>query len=175
LANNPAWELFLVATIESFGYNWATGLDKINIVSLGTGNGILKEDAYKITQNRTYKWASKIPDLFMVDALETNMAILSTVGKNLAYPLCEKEMQKPLNSQYGFYDDFKSIKENDKLFSFSRHNVNLSKDYLLKIGYDLGDIPEKNISALDSYGYMDKLLEIGESYAENSINPNQLK
>src|SRR6516225_1491615 len=35
--NNPAFQLFLMATVEPYNLNWPTGIDKMLVVSVGTG------------------------------------------------------------------------------------------------------------------------------------------
>ena len=83
LANNPAWQLFLLSTVPSFGYKKMVGEENISIISVGTGKGVKKEKPKDLINKRAISWAPSIPDLFMTDALEMNQIILSSFGKNI--------------------------------------------------------------------------------------------
>ncbi|HEX6849360.1 MAG TPA: patatin-like phospholipase family protein, partial [Chitinophagaceae bacterium] len=82
LANNPAIQLFLTATIPSFGFDWASGEENIFITSLGTGNGVNKDSVKDILSRKTLSWSPKLPELFMTDALEMNEVMMQILGKN---------------------------------------------------------------------------------------------
>ena len=36
--NNPAFKLFLLTTLKPYGFNWATGSEKLSVTSIGTGS-----------------------------------------------------------------------------------------------------------------------------------------
>jgi len=162
LANNPAWQTFLVATVPSFGFNWKSGKDDIHILSLGTGNGLKKEDPKKLEELRAVSWAPKLSDLFMVDALEMNQINMDIFGLNRGPKI-------NVDSQFEDLDTLNYIKPEDKLFTFIRHNVVLTNDSLKKIGIELDDAQIESIKQLDYHENVDILLKIGEEYANNNI------
>jgi len=158
LANNPAFQLFLTATIPSFGFKWQPGADNIFITSFGTGNGISRDNVETLIKSRTINWASKIPELFMTDALEFNEVILQMVGKNCG----DGEI---IDSQYL---DLKEVDYSaQKLLSFIRFNVILTKDYLkTHLGIEKTDAQVASLVEMDHYENIEELLRIGRKAAE---------
>lgn len=163
LANNPAWLMYLVATVPSFGLNWQTGADKLFITSLGTGNGYKKEDPSDIEKSLAISWAPKLSDLFMSDALEMNQLLLQLMGNSLTNTMI-------IDSQFGDLKDVNQVKE--KLFSFSRHNVKFSQPNISELGFNFDLNKIESLSEMDYFENMEDLLEIGIAYAEQNINFN---
>jgi uncharacterized protein len=164
LANNPAWQTFLVATVPSFGFNWKHGKDEIFITSLGTGNGQKKEDPDLLAKSKSISWASKLSDLFMVDALEMNQIIMDAFGHNAgpAYSV---------DSQFGDVSMLKLIKnDTDKLFSFARHNVSLTVKDLPQLGFPADEEKINSLKQMDYYENMEMLLNIGNTYGAKNID-----
>lgn len=162
LANNPAWQTFLVATVPSFGYKWKSGINEIHITSLGTGNGLKKEAPAELESLRSVSWAPKLSDLFMVDALEMNQIIMDVFGYN-------KGEKVIVDSQFDNLDKLEYLKQEDKLFTFIRHNVMLTNEYLNKLGIELDETEIESIKQMDYSENIDLLLKIGEAYANNNI------
>ena len=66
--NNPAFQLFLMATVEPYNLNWPTGEDQMLLVSIGTGlnpkaNALLQPNEMNLIYN-----ASSIPSALMFAA-----------------------------------------------------------------------------------------------------------
>lgn len=163
LANNPGWISFLVIAEPSFGFSWALGKDNLLITSLGTGNGQLKEDPDELEKLKAISWSPKLSDLFMVDALEMNQVIFEVLGNNMG-------ARFPIDSQFGDVSNLKLIKDTDKLFSFERHNVILTRN---KLQQDLNIIKTEeeveSLTKMDYYENMQDLYAIGKAYAEKNI------
>jgi hypothetical protein len=82
MANNPSLQLFLVATLKGFQFNWTSGADQLLIVSVGTGRWKQSLLSREILKSENVYWASRIPDLFMQDASEQNELILQYLSKS---------------------------------------------------------------------------------------------
>jgi len=157
LANNPAFQTFLTATIPSFGYNWKQGEKNIFITSLGTGNGINKDSVNDILTRKTVSWSPKLPELFMTDALEMNETIMQVLGKNYG----DAEI---IDSQYNDLKDVNYV--NEKLFSYVRFNIKLTAKYLKeKLNVERTDEQVSSILEMDHYENIDDLLNIGRQGA----------
>lgn len=76
MANNPALQLLMVATLKGFPYHWKLGADNLLLVSVGTGMGRLNKLPANITDNHLLNWAQEIPDMLMQDANWHNQIIL---------------------------------------------------------------------------------------------------
>ena len=82
--NNPAFQLFLMATVEPYNLNWPTGTDKMLIVSVGTGtspdaNVNLQPDEMNLLYN-----ASSIPSALMFAALNEQDFLCRVFGDCLS-------------------------------------------------------------------------------------------
>ena len=106
-------------------------------------------------------WAPKLSDLFMVDALEMNQVILETVGYNAGSHFS-------IDSQFGDLTDITLIEKQNKLFTFQRHNVTLTEKALKDLKVPLDEKVE-TYKEMDYYENMEKLLKIGQIYADNYI------
>ncbi len=157
LANNPAWQLFLVSTVPSFGYNRIVGEDNIFIISIGTGKGDKRENPKKLTNKRAVSWAPSIPDLFMKDALEMNQTILSSFGKNIGDEVY-------IDSQFGSMQDVSYLE--NKLFSFQRYNVEFTKKFLDQLNIKLTPKQIESLQEMDYVENMDLWLKIGLEYSK---------
>src|SRR5206468_3062225 len=63
--NNPAFQLFLMATVEPYNLRWQTGRDKMLVVSIGTGTAPgANKDLQTGQMNLLYN-ASSIPSALM--------------------------------------------------------------------------------------------------------------
>ena len=82
MANNPAFQLLMVATLKGFPFHWKTGADNLLLVSVGTGMGRLNRLPKNISDNNLLNWAQQIPDMFMQDASWHNQAILQWLSKS---------------------------------------------------------------------------------------------
>ena len=158
LANNPAWQLFLTATVESFGFKRMSGENNILITSIGTGKGIKKESVEKMVNKRAIGWASKLADLFMVDALEMNQVILQSFGKNLG---------RSIHIDRQFEDMSKADYLKEKLFSYQRYNVELEDKALKHLGFDYPESKIESLKQMDYYENIDDLLGVGIKYGES--------
>lgn len=82
MANNPAMQLLMVATLQGFPYKWKMGSDNILLTSVGTGMGRWDQLPEDITGNNLLKWASQLPDMFMQDMSWHNQTILQWLSKS---------------------------------------------------------------------------------------------
>ncbi len=162
LANNPAWQTFLVAVVPSFGFKWNPGKDNMFITTLGTGNGQIKEEPSSLEKLRGVQWAPKLSDLFMVDALEMNQIILEGFGYNAG-------RNYDVDSQFEKLGDLKLIEDDKKLFTFDRHNITLTEKGLKDVGVTYTKSNIDDLREMDHFENIDDLYQIGSDYAQINI------
>ena len=80
MANNPALQLLLVATLDGFPFKWKWGDDKLFLVSVGTGMSKWKKIPANIRKNNLLNWAKQLPDMFMQDASWHNQIMLQWIS-----------------------------------------------------------------------------------------------
>ncbi|MEQ1745188.1 MAG: patatin-like phospholipase family protein [Saprospiraceae bacterium] len=82
MANNPSWQMFLLATLKGFPFHWPTGADQLLLVSIGTGTHTKVVDAEKIASTNMLGWAATVPDMLMEDATYQNQLMLQYLSKS---------------------------------------------------------------------------------------------
>lgn len=81
MANNPALQLFLVATLKGFPFRWQTGEDRLLLVSVGTGVWHRRDTVDKVVQGMTWDWATQVPLMLIEDANWQNQLLLQYLSR----------------------------------------------------------------------------------------------
>jgi uncharacterized protein len=153
--NNPAFQAFLMATVETYKMNWQTGEDKMLIVSIGTGarpqaNADLNPDQMNLLYN-----AGSIPAALMAAASNEQDLLCRVFGRCLAGDELDREV-----------GDLKNVKGpggSTKLFTYARYNPQLTTEGLNTL--ELPHINPENVQTLDSVEHISELQEVGKAVA----------
>jgi len=156
--NNPAFQLFIMATTEPYNLNWPTGKDKMLMVSVGTGtspqaNANLQPDEMNLLYN-----ASSIPSALMFAAVNEQDFLCRAFGECLAGPQLDREVGDMIG---------KHGPAQEKLFTYMRYNAELTREGLDCLG--LTDVEPKHVQALDSVQYVGELSRVGQAVAAQQI------
>ena len=173
--NNPAFHMFLMATLEPYRCCWTPGEDRMLIVSLGTG---FADDANKNLQpsemNLLYN-AGSLPSALMTAALHEQDLLCRTFGRCLEG--CEIDME---------VGDLQSEKKPivaEKLFTYVRYQVELSSrgfEYLIygddkkrrtprissQLAGQLRDVDPVQVRSMDSVEQIPNLQVVGQATGE---------
>ena len=156
--NNPAFQAFLMATVEPYNLNWPTGEDQILVVSIGTGtNPKAKADLQPSEMNLLYHSAS-LPLALMYAALNEQDFLCRVFGKCLA--------GDPLDCEVGDLIGTKGP-ANPKLFTYLRYNAELTFKGLAEL--DLMHIQPEEVQKIDSVEHLDDLQRIGQAVAQKKV------
>src|SRR3954468_3490049 len=160
--NNPAFQMFLMATVDRFWINapmenrgWETGVDKMLIISVGTGTSAGENFSLRPEQMNLLFNASAIPSALMYAALNEQDFLCRVFGDCVAGPPLDREVDTMKASQGPL---------NAKLFRYARYNAELTSDGLAELG--CGDIEPASVQQLDSIAAIDDLQRIGTAVAE---------
>ena len=153
--NNPAFQAFLMATVEPYKMGWVTGEEQLLVVSVGTGtspkaNADLAPDEMNLVYN-----ASSLPSALMYAALNEQDLLCRVFGRCLAGDLLDREI-----------GDLKMTKGPvglSKLFTYVRYNAELTEKGLKELG--LSGIEPTHVQQLDSTDYIDELKQVGLAVA----------
>ncbi len=156
--NNPSFQTFLMSTLGPYKLGWETGIDKLLIISIGTGTcPKANEDLSPGDMNLLYN-AKSIPSALMNAALNEQDILCRTFGKCLYGDEIDREIGD-LTDQTAYFP------VQPKLFTYARYNADLSRNGLNKIG--LTNIDPKHIQMIDSVEYLSELQQVGLAIAEN--------
>ena len=154
--NNPAFQLFLMATLEPYNLKWQTGEDKMLLVSVGTGTTPHINPELKTSQMNTLYNAQAIPAALMLASQQEQDFLCRVFGKCL--------FGDEIDGEVGNLLETKGPLES-KLFTYLRYDTELTKEGLRKLG-GLDDIDVKDVQEMDSVKHMDKLERIGKAIAK---------
>lgn len=127
MANNPALQLLMVATLKGFPFHWKLGAENMLICSVGTGMGKLSKLPKDITSNHLLNWASQIPDMLMQDASWHNQIILQWLSASPTRWEIDLEIGKMEN-------DLLVVDTTSKgLLSYLRYNTWITADTLQEL------------------------------------------
>jgi patatin-like phospholipase/acyl hydrolase len=156
--NNPAFQAFLMATVEPYNLNWPAGEDQILVVSIGTGtNPKANADLQPSDMNLLYQ-SSSLPLALMFAALNEQDFLCRVFGKCL--------VGDPLDSEIGDLIG-KRGPANPKLFTYLRYNAELTVKGLTELG--LGYIQPEEIQKIDSVENLEDLQRIGQAVAQQKV------
>jgi hypothetical protein len=164
MANNPALQLLMVATLHGFPFKWKMGPDNLFIVSIGTGTSKFQKLSSEISDYQEFKWASSIPDMLMQDASWQNQIILQWLSKSPTACIIDGEIGAMEGDLLGQDSNGKG------LISYLRYNTWLTKEHLEKL-MNTSYTPEKidDLVAMDHGANCQELYEIGRKAGEDEI------
>ncbi len=162
--NNPAFQAFLMATVDQYKMNWSAGEDQMLIVSVGTGtspdaNAHLAPGDMNILYN-----ASKIPSALMFAALNEQDLLCRVFGQCKSGGMLDREVGSMLGSTGPL---------NQKMFTYVRYNAELTREGLDDLG--LQDINPENVQKLDSVEFIADLQRVGKAVAEKHVEFNHFE
>ena len=68
MVNNPALQLFLMATLDGYPFHWASGEENLLVVSIGTGTFERRDSVRKVMNSRAWDWTVQVPTMLIEDA-----------------------------------------------------------------------------------------------------------
>ena len=152
--NNPAFQLFLMATVKAFNLGWPTGEEQMLLVSIGTGAAAdANKDLTPEQMNLIYN-ASSLPSAFMFAAANEQDFLCRVFGKCLHGSMLDREvwdMRGP-NGQGPV---------TPKLFTYMRYNADVTREGLDALG--LQHIEPRNVQQMDSVAHISELQEVGRA------------
>ena len=155
--NNPAFQLFLIATLKSYQINWKSDHKNLMIVSVGTGQWENNESIDLITNNKLWDWAGGVISMLMRDATAMNEMLLQYFSNSPTSKIIDRELGD-------LKDDLIAKKP---LLHYIRYNAILEKEPLAKLGFK--SIDPKELYEMSEAKNAFILTRIGEEAAKVQI------
>jgi len=166
--NNPAYLAFQMATAAPYKIDWATGEDRLLIVSVGTGG------AAKVLDKKTgvddlniIHFAQNVPGALMNAASAGWDMVCRTVGACRHGAAIDREIGDMVVKQG--VANFTG----PKLFTYLRYDPLVSRAGLDALG--LKDVKPENVQTLDSIEHMGDIRRVGIEYAKIHVEPAHFK
>ena len=164
--NNPAFLLARMATVPHYNLGWATGEDKLLVVSVGTGAAPQIDSTISSSGSTILENAASLPSALMYGAQVDQDVNCRVVGRCVHGAVIDRELWD-LVPRSGDPRDGELIPLSEDLgrqFLYARYNAELTAPWLS--GHGLGDVEPANVSKLDSVKYIDDLIRVGQALAE---------
>lgn len=156
--NNPAFQLFLMATTESYRLCWPTGEEKMLLISVGTGASANAKKNLSPREMHLLYNASHIPSALMAAALREQDLLCRTFGRCLAGDPLDREVSDVIGH---------GIPGVPKLLTYVRYNAELSREGLDLLG--LTTIEPAHVQQMDSVDHIAEMREVGRAVADQKV------
>src|SRR5262249_19221578 len=165
--NNPAFQLFLMATTAPYKLCWEVGEEKMLLVSIGTGTSPrANADLMPGEMNLMYN-ATSIPSALMFAAANEQDFLCRVFGKTL----CGDELDREIGDLVAPANPLPSGRVpgpvHPKLFTYMRYNAELTTTGLAAIG--VPQITPANVQQMDSVAHIAELQEVGKAVAKQKV------
>ncbi len=153
--NNPAFQLFLMATVEPYNVNWPVGEENMLLVSVGTGASAAANANLKADQLNALFNMRSVPAALMYAAQTEQDFLCRVFGKCLH--------GAPLDQEVGDMISKRGPAE-PKLFTYVRYTADLSREGLNAMR--LFNVRPVDVQKLDSIEHINELQLVGKALAE---------
>lgn len=154
--NNPAFQLFLMATLDAYRLGWPATESDLLLVSVGTGTCPKADDRLRPGSMNLLFNANSVPAALMHAALTEQDLLCRVFGR------CRHG--GPIDLELGDLMHGAGLL-NKRLFSYVRYNAELSRQGLDDLG--LGDLLPEEVQKLDSVSHIGDLERVGRAAARD--------
>ena len=161
--NNPAFQLFCMATVDAYRLSWHAAEDQMLLVSIGTGFAANANKNLKPGEMNLLYHATSIPSALMAAANAQQDFLCRVFGRTRHGAAIDLEIGDMLDPRGG------GPTGNAKLFTYVRYNVYLTQEGLNRL--NLSRIKAKDVQAMDSVKHIKDLAEIGRGAASARGSP----
>ena len=152
--NNPAFQLFLMATLDAYQLRWPATESDLLLVSVGTGTCPKADDHLRPGAMNLLFNANSVPAALMQAALTEQDLLCRVFGR------CRHGA--PIDLEVGDLMHGQGLLEK-RLFSYVRYNAELSRPGLDDLG--LHDLVPEQVQRLDSVEHLSDLRRVGQAAA----------
>ncbi len=162
--NNPALIAVLMATLPPFHLNWETGVDKLRVVSVGTGN-----TRAKLAKDKAEKVHLLDAALHVIPALIQSVAVEQDLG---CRTLGRCDWGEPIDIEIGALqgDQPGILDPSERKFGYARYDHRFQPDEEAQLRAAGGG----NASALDDLEMIPVLKRLGQEFALKCVSLDHL-
>ncbi|NUU18492.1 patatin [Cellulomonas humilata] len=148
--NNPAFQLFLMATHDAYGLRWPTGEDALLLVSVGTGTAPKANDQLRPGDMNLLFNAASVPAALMAAALHEQDLLCRVFGRCRHGAVIDREIGDLVTADgVG----------GPRSFTYLRYNADLTREGLDRL--ELRDVEPESVQRLDSVAHIRDLQRVG--------------
>lgn len=159
--NNPAFLLYLMATLPEYRLRWATGEEQMLLVSVGTGSLMTATKEVKASQMTLLYNARHIPSVLLNAASIEQDTLCRVVGRCRFGGHIDGEIGDLMTV------DSDEDASRPRSFTYARYNPELTQKALESL--HLLDVDARSVEPLLSVAHVKELRSIGTAYAEECV------
>jgi hypothetical protein len=159
MMNNPALELFFIATLRGFPFHWSTGDDRLLLLSVGTGTWRQRTAPKVMANYRLWNWASEVPAMLMQDASLLGQSVLQCLSRSPTAMMIDSEMG----------DLAEDLWTREPALHYLRYNVRLEEETLRDLGLHQLISKVAQLRRLDAVRVQTDLETVGARAAERLV------
>lgn len=154
--NNPAFQLFLMATVPEYRLEWETGVDKMLLVSVGTGLSPQVHPNLREEDVNGLHTAKTLPGTLLGGPVVQQDMACRMIGKCIHGDRIDGEV-----------GDLTEGAGDDRKFSYVRYNATLTEKGLTRLGlaHLTGKKTLKGVRSVTGMNWVPQLREIGRTVA----------
>ena len=159
MANNPALQLFLMATLDGYPFHWKTGEDDLLVVSIGTGTFERRDSVERVMKARAWDWTREVPTMMIEDASSWNQLLLQALSRSPTSRVIDDEVG----------DLARDLLVPEPALSYLRYDAVLNASTAADIG--LPQLADKmgQLQDMTNFDNRELLFEIGRRFAERQV------
>ena len=170
--NNPSLQVFLEATQPEYGFGWPTGVDKLLLLSLGTGYNPITIAEGKAAGYNVLDWAKYVIKELMGDANLQQNVLMHLIGQHPpSVKSASAEMTNaramPGTPSENVLDRVTAGLSANKLLTYQRITIGLTPQRLQGLG--LGDIDPVKVREMDAVDQIKNMQRIGQAVAKEQV------
>jgi patatin-like phospholipase len=170
--NNPALQLFLEATVPAYGIGWPTGVEKMLLMSLGTGFAPLTIAEGRATHYNLIQWAAYLLKELMNEANLQQNLLLDLIGQRPSAAASGLAEAVAAGAASGIPSDAVldqvSAGMGKKLLTYQRITVGLTRQRLDGLG--LRDVDPLKVREMDAVDQIQNMQRVGEAVAREQVH-----
>jgi patatin-like phospholipase/acyl hydrolase len=156
--HNPAFLLFLMATLPEYELSWPAGADKMLLVSVGTGSDETANLRLRTSEMSLLYNMQSLPSALIRAATVEQDLLCRVFGRTRSGQRIDSELGDLIGNEAPL---------SDKLFTYARYDVDLSRQGLDALG--LNRIDEKSVQPFDA-AHLAELQTVGKTAAQRCIS-----
>jgi patatin-like phospholipase/acyl hydrolase len=152
--NNPALQLFLMATLPAYRLGWPTGRDELLLVSIGTGTTERLQADLRAEDLHLLSYATQVPEALIHSAAVQNDVLCRVLGECLSGPWLDSELGDLVGGA-GLLAE--------PLFSYVRYDGETHPASLEQLG--VGHLSTESLDRIDGVDFIEEMCEFGRAIA----------
>ncbi|WP_233130166.1 patatin-like phospholipase family protein [Synechococcus sp. 1G10] len=168
--NNPAYLAFQMATASPYKISWATGVDQLLIVSVGTGNAPAARPDLRPEELWLLDHAKTIPSALMNAATAGWDMVCRVLGECRFGGEVDSEFGAMIEAPHTPAE--KSNWKGAKQFAYVRYDPLTSRGGLDDLG--LTDVSDEAMARMDDVSLIPELQRVGSAYGEKYVSLDHL-